>query len=144
MFNSVSVFSDFLNILNRDSTFSGRNVLWRQGINYVITSPIFGCGSDIPFYLGILDARHAHSFYLTSAAEYGIPASILFLLDAWMVCSRVRKKNNRYANLLVIPYCILLFHSLFDVMSISSLILLRTVVAFEVGFYKDEDSKVET
>lgn len=138
VFNSVSVFADFLSMLNRSTSFSGRDVLWAQGIDYVVASPLFGCGSNIPFYLGSINAGHAHSFYLTYAARYGIPASVFFLLDAWMVCNKVKKANNRHANLLVIPYCALLFHSLFDVLTIGSLILLRTLIAYEIDFYEEK------
>ena len=141
VFNSANVFTDFLNMLNRTDSFSGRDALWVQGINYVFESPFFGCGDDIPFYLGNINANHAHSFYLTYAAEYGVPVSIFFLLDAWMVCTRVKKINNQYANMLVIPYCVLLFHSLFDVLNIGNLILIRTLIVYLTDVYQGTQVK---
>ena len=144
VFNAASIFADLLGALNRSTNFSGRDIVWAQAIDYVKSSPLFGCGDDIPFYLSGSDAHHAHSFYLTYAAQYGVPAPVFFLLDAWLICVRVKNANNPYTNLLAIPYCILLFHSLFDVVDLSLVILLRTLIAYETDFYPDEQTNSYT
>lgn len=83
---------------NRDMTsLSLRDVIWRQAIGIIIDNPWLGIGpmglSNIHYNKGV--AAHPHQAILQIAAEWGIPASILFLTLTIIYFIRSVKSANR-------------------------------------------------
>ena len=98
-----------LDRLGRDSTFSGRTILWKQAIRYFKENTLFGSGMDIVFrnFSGTIQYS-AHSQFLDRLAKYGlIPflafcASILYM-EKQLLFSK-DKKNKTMLGLFIALY----------------------------------------
>ena len=83
----------FTNVLQRDLSFTGRVVMWQNGILAIIKKPIFGWGyvdSSTGWNL-FVRAGHTHNQFLHIAFQGGLVSLILFLI---FLLSCVNKMKN--------------------------------------------------
>jgi O-antigen ligase len=100
----------------RSLTFSGRNVLWQQAVEYFSNSPLIGVGSEIIYTLvNKVTTAHAHSQWLDKLAKYGIIPLIFLVFVVLRTFIKSRKTVNREkANLLCGMLLIYMLHMSFD------------------------------
>lgn len=137
--SQTSIFSVFLNSLGRSTTFSGRDMLWKQAMAYFAAKPIFGAGSVLSYtaYSGI-EAGHAHSQFLDRLARYGILPAIMLVCLIVKTYTKVPKCHNiKKANLLSILLLIYMIHMSFDSYNLNFFI----ICIFIVNCIFDEDNK---
>lgn len=120
------LFTPLFNLVGRDATITGRDVLWLQAIDAFKRFPVVGKGIDSTFTLetGVI-ATHAHSMFLDLLAKHGILGFAAFIGMAAVSIRqsiRCRNKGIRFLNILIIS--VLLIHSILDHLMIYNFILL--------------------
>ncbi len=88
-------FSKITAIIGRDTTFTGRTVLWSQGLNYFKSHPLFGAGDGISFYIEDAIANHAHSEYINCLAKYGVIPFVLLVISIIIIAKRLKTIDNK-------------------------------------------------
>ncbi|OVE67766.1 hypothetical protein CCS79_12480 [Clostridium diolis] len=112
----TSIFSFFIvDVLNRTTSFTGRNVLWDQAIALFQKSPYWGVGDFIIYVVSGEEMVHAHDIYLDILARYGIFTLITFITFLFYCVKCASKGKNAWVANLTIS--IILIISLFEVYS---------------------------
>ncbi len=102
--------------LGRNATFTGRDVLWTQAVDYLKAHPLFGSGEHLTFTLksGTV-TNHAHSQYLNRLAKYGAVPFIFLILGLFVLFRRLLfAKKKLLFNLIGTCVVIYLLHMCFD------------------------------
>lgn len=117
-------FDWFFNLLGRESNFSMRTFIWEDAIEKIRINPIWGNGKDgdVIFYGR---QTHAHDVYIDYAAKYGLVTLSVFVFVLISIANKITKvKNREYMYISCFFLFLILFHSLFDVVSVPVLSLL--------------------
>lgn len=107
-----------LQMVGRNASFTGRDVLWNQAINYFFKHPICGNGINTEYLLktGIYQ-NNAHSHYLDILSKYGL---IVFLFDIAIPILALRRTvksggdNKKIVAVKSAVAGVLLLHSIID------------------------------
>lgn len=133
-----------VNMVGRDTSYSGRDTLWEQALEMFVEHPFIGNGIFSEFQLksGVW-ASHAHNLYLDIMAKYGVfPLLILIGTIVLIISSFSKTKNRRLANLAGVCLFTILLHNIFDDIAIYVLVLL--FISFETAPYKEPVEKEST
>ena len=114
--NISSSVTTLLGRIGRDSTFSGRDVLWSQALSYITKSPLWGVGTNAKFILRDLrDAGHAHSQYLHRLALHGLIPFSFFVMSIIAIYRKGDKIRNKYnVHIIELLMSVYLLHMAFD------------------------------
>lgn len=112
------LFNPLLQVVGRNASFTGRDVLWGQAIGYFLEHPTFGHGINTVYLLrtGVIQ-DNAHSHYLDILSKYGL---IVFCFDVAIPILALKKsmKSKRSSKEVVIVKSaiagVLLLHSIID------------------------------
>lgn len=121
-----------LNLFGRDTSFTGRDVLWEQAIDCFIKSPVVGTGILTKFRLktGVW-ANGAHSQFLDLLAKYGILVFTVYILIpicALYKAAKYDKYDKHFIAIKSIIVFVILFHSIIDNMYFYHFILIMLAV----------------
>lgn len=130
--NARGVLAPALNMIGRDTSFTGRDVLWVQAINDFRQRPFFGNGISTEFCLetGIWQ-DNAHSQCLDLLAKYGIFVFLAYISMPIIALNGAFKKDKKHVKIFALKCSIcfiLLFHSLIDHMMMCQFILLMSAI----------------
>ncbi|MCI9077629.1 MAG: O-antigen ligase family protein [Lachnospiraceae bacterium] len=121
-----------LQIIGRNTSFTGRDVLWEQAIADFIHRPLIGNGILTKFRLktGVFQGN-AHSHYLDLLAKYGIFVFVAYILIP--ICALAKsvkygKQDKRFIALKSIIVFVILFHSITDHMPFYHFILIMNAI----------------
>lgn len=131
------VIKSVVSMLGRDTSYSGRDVLWEQAIEMFLSHPFMGNGifSEFQLKTGVI-ANHAHSVYLDIMAKYGIfPLVFLFGTIILIIFRFSKSRNRKLVNLMGVFLFTILLHNIFDDIAIYVLVLL--FISFETAPYKE-------
>lgn len=113
-------------LLNRTSSFSGRDFIWAQALVLIKKHPFLGNGIGTFFYLNTSDLRiaaQAHNIFLDIAARYGIISlAILLGLIIYIIAFLQKGEDKKISRNNAFFLIILMIHSLFDFVSMYFLI----------------------
>ena len=120
-----NIFTPVFNMVGRDATVTGRDVLWLQAFQGFMNKPITGNGINTSFTLatGVL-ATHAHSFFLDMLAKFGIIGFLAFCIMPISALKQINKQKDkelRILNNLIIS--VLFIHSVIDHLMIYNFVL---------------------
>lgn len=124
--------SPILNLIGRDATFTGRDVLWDQAIQYFRNNPFSGNGILTEYTLidGVVQ-DNAHSQFLDLLAKYGIFVFVTYIsipVLALRKAAKADKGNRKVIALKSAIVFIVLFHSIIDHMTMYHFILLMSSI----------------
>ena len=123
--NIREIFKPILALAGRDTTFTGRDVLWEQAIKMTARNPVWGAGINVGFVLATgASMSHAHSYFLDQLARYGM-VSFAFLSFAFLAVIR-KIKNSKITyikNINIVFVFTIIIHSVIDQMNIFFLII---------------------
>ena len=123
-----NIFSPFLNAIGRDSTVTGRDLLWLQAIDKFKNHPLIGNGILTDYILGTgVIADHAHSHYLDLLAKYGLITFLCFVITVGCVVRAIVRKNKKNIRLLALDFVIIgtfLLHSIVDHLELFNFIII--------------------
>lgn len=126
------VLTPILNLIGRDTSFTGRDVLWIQAIDVFKKHPLFGNGIQTEYLLATgVWQKTAHSHFLDLLSKYGIFVLLSFIAMPVFAMGRMihNKENNKQLLALKCSVCfIVLFHSIIDHMLTYEYIILMTSV----------------
>lgn len=132
-----------LEIMGRDATFTGRDVLWKQAVDAYKGSPIWGKGADLKFYnrSGTLQFS-AHSQFLDRMAKYGSVDLIMIISVIVCVANRLNRFSNRklavFFSLLLAAYFLRMG---FDVYNFNYFIIIMLLLNY-ISFLSPKNSKM--
>ena len=109
-----------LEMMGRDTTFSGRTILWRQALRYYNNNVMFGAGIDIVYhnFSGIVQYS-AHSQFLDRLAKYGLIPFIPFVASfVYMEKQLMFTKLKKMSSMLGLFIALYLLRMGFDVYSL--------------------------
>ena len=109
-------FVALLSSLGRNASFTGRDTLWQQAIDYFRANPLFGSGENLVFTLKSGDVtNHAHSQYLNRLAKYGL-VPFVFLAGSLAVLTERMTSARRTLLMNLIGSCLIVYllHMSFD------------------------------
>lgn len=126
-------------MLGRDTTYTGRDVQWKQAIEAFLESPFLGTGIFTRYQLRTLEwSEHCHNVYLDILAKYGVvPLVILIIMIVIIVKRNAKSKNKKLVNLAGVTLFSLLLHNTFDSISIFFIVVL--FVSIETVAYIEEE-----
>lgn len=141
--------SKLLSLAGRKPTFSGRDVLWQQAIEYFKENPVFGAGFDSIFTLASgREASHAHSQWMDKLAKYGILPAVFVAPTIYLTFHRIRKHKDKYrATIYGLLLLIYLFHMSFDTYNYNFFTMFLIVINISLyppapaKLYRGRDSK---
>lgn len=112
---SSGLISEFLSLLGRNASFTGRNVIWDYAVHLIGIHPLIGNGNNITYdvsqyYL----VNHAHCFYLDALAKHGVLYAICFLADILLYLDNRASRKNLVLHILLLLVFVFLFHAAFD------------------------------
>lgn len=92
VFHWQDYFSDFIvNVLHRNTTFTGRTMIWDRTIEYIKQAPILGYGvADFQERLLTMGIFHAHNTYLNILFEGGIIALVFYFRINLSVIKKIK------------------------------------------------------
>ncbi len=98
--NSYDFIGKIANLLNKDSTFSGRTRIWSTAVQYIKRNWIwgYGCQSGTAFRIAFDNdsAIHCHNLYLNILYQYGIVGLIVIAVIFIIVLHELQRlKNDR-------------------------------------------------
>ena len=127
-----SPFAALLHSLGRGTSFTGRDKLWQQAIQYFRASPLFGSGENLVYTLrGGLTTAHAHSQYLNRLAKYGIAPFVFFVVSLVVLERRLESSVDRLLTCLMGSFLVVyLLHMSFDDYTYNFFLLLMMIVNF--------------
>ncbi len=128
--------------LTRDITSSsGRLALWSDALRYSLEHFPLGRGPMGFAGDGILRSASAHSFFLNTAAEWGLPLALMLLVllfyGCWMIACRARtmsEKDKPVYSCLVISFVAVVVNAQFSGSHITPLSSLVLVLAIGLVF----------
>lgn len=108
-----------LEMVGRDTTFTGRDVLWQQAIDIFMNHPFVGAGIRTGFVLatGVIQ-DNAHSNYLDILAKYGIGVFLSHVSNIVLVIVRACQSKSRSGVYLKAAFVFaIVIHSITDNMN---------------------------
>lgn len=107
---SDQVFAIIGKLLNRNSTFTGRTILWDISLEKIKDSPLFGYG-DYQNHIAIWDGYFsAHNYYLEILLDGGFVAFAAFLAILYMALKKCFNSNSQISKILTLcAFAILLY-----------------------------------
>lgn len=93
MVGPSTYFGDWLNVLGKDATFTGRTDIWAAAIADIANYPLFGCGG-IEFVIVNEEVKAFHCLWLSVAHESGLIGLALYCM-AFIVAIEYLHKRNR-------------------------------------------------
>lgn len=140
---SLSIFSKILSVLQKDTTYNGRDYLWKTALLYFASSPILGKGENISFFLKIgIEQSHAHSQYLDQLAKFGIVGLSFFfatIINVGKVLFTINCDKSK-TGLLGVMLFVFLLHMTFDVTT-TYFITLIPMIFYSVKLLDKENAK---
>ena len=136
--SNMPFINNFLEQLGRNSSFSGRTILWNQAFLNILSNPITGGGYKLVYNIwdGVTD--HAHSWYLDTFAKYGVISLVAFALIIITVLNKlscIRYKPLRcYLGLFFMVY---LLHMGFDDYNFNFFVLIVMILYYIADVYKN-------
>lgn len=121
-----------LQIIGRNTSFTGRDILWEQAIADFLRNPFSGKGILTQFRLetGVFQ-ENAHSHYLDLLAKYGVFVFLAYISIPICVLAKLikyGKNNKRFIALKSVIVFVILFHSIIDHMPFYHFILIMNAV----------------
>lgn len=97
VFFSIVIFQFFdifrviiVNLLHKDMTFTGRIAIWDLTMYVISRKPVFGYGvMDAMDSMSIINASHAHNYYLQVGYECGVVGLVCFSVILLMTCKKL-------------------------------------------------------
>lgn len=71
----------------KESTFAQRRYIWGRASSRIGWSRVVGNGPDSLGRDGVYGSNHGHNIFITLAAEYGVPATLLFIAALLLIFS---------------------------------------------------------
>ena len=104
MQNAIGFF--LVDILKKDTTFSGRTIIWDQALLDILRHPMLGSGAT-QFPIGsFFVATHPHNFILYLLLKSGLIGFVLFSISACFCAYHLEKaQDNRIAQILIMEFC---------------------------------------
>ena len=132
-----------LKISGRDLSFTGRDVLWSQGINAFLNHPFIGNGINTQFFLKTGVAQnHCHNYFLDQMAKYGLFSFIAVactIIAIAIKTSKMEVSNEEIRSLNRGFIFVMIIHSMIDQMNIYILAyMLITIELLTVSESKNE------
>ncbi len=138
--------SGLFSLVGRDSSFSNRDQIWIQALNYISANPIIGSGSQITYgiqyEIGSASTNIAHCYYLDIAAKYGLITLSFFLLDVVAIIRNYDRNKTELSFLALSGFMLVLGHSLFDDLVIYVYVILRFLL-IKSSYYQSIRDKYE-
>lgn len=121
-----------LNLIGRDATFTGRDVLWYQAIHFFKKRPFAGNGILTEYRLidGVMQ-DNAHSQFLDLLAKYGVFVFATYISIPILALAKVVKKDKWNSRIIALKSSIafvVMFHSIIDHMTMFHFILLMSSI----------------
>lgn len=120
-----TILAPVLAFFGRNTTFTGRDILWLQAIRYFKMHPVIGNGINLDYILITgAEQNHAHSFYLDLLAKYGIFVLMIFIITTVVVLVKSNShvlRNYTLLNNVIIG--VILLHSIIDHLMIYNYVL---------------------
>ena len=122
------IFKPILNMIGRDTTVTGRDVLWLQAITKFQKNPLIGNGILTEYVLetGVI-ADHAHCHYLDVLAKYGVITFFSFVLTIVCVIRKAVLRKKHVKRMLALDCVFLglfLLHSIIDHLELFNFIVI--------------------
>lgn len=144
VFDIRQFLSPVLNIIGRDTTFTGRDVLWNQAIKFFRNNPLFGNGILTEYKLvdGVIQ-DNAHSQYLDLLAKYGLFVFVSYICIPVSALHKAVKKDKVNIKIIALKSSItfiILFHSIIDHMAMYHFILIMSSIELihQIDMEKEE------
>lgn len=90
---------DWLSILGKDATFTGRTDIWAAAIADIVNHPLFGCGG-IEFVIVNEEVKAFHSLWLSVAHESGLVGLVLYCMGFIVAIHYLHTRNRIPAAML--------------------------------------------
>ena len=90
---------DWLSILGKDATFTGRTDIWAAAIADILNHPLFGCGG-IEFVIVNEEVKAFHSLWLSVAHESGLVGLALYCMGFIVAIHYLHTRNRIPAAML--------------------------------------------
>ena len=88
--------------LNRDSSFTGRNIIWAMALKSISRHPILGNG-NVSYNLTTWTTTQAHNTYLNIMVQQGLLGLMLFGIIVFIVSHKLKQfKEHPYTKVLTI------------------------------------------
>lgn len=121
--------SGFLSVFGRNTTFSKRTFLWKQAVEHIIRSPIYGAGYKITYNLWSEITDHAHGWYIDSLAKYGLMSFVPFVFVVLCTIKNINRiRNGKVATFVGMMVLVYLLHMGFDDYNFNFFLLIIMIV----------------